>query len=64
METCEGLSNGGRPSTPRPFVGPFTLRAVGTANKHTCNFTIKLSIFIPNYLQMAQAACRHIFQML
>lgn len=35
-ETWEGLSKGGRPSTPRPFVGPFTLRAVGTGEpNHT-----------------------------
>lgn len=29
-DTWEGLSKGGRPSTPKPLVGPFTLRAVGT----------------------------------
>lgn len=35
-ETWEGLSKGGRPSTPRPLVGPFTLRAVGTGDTHVC----------------------------
>lgn len=37
-ETWEGLSKGGRPSTLRPFVGPFTLRAVGTGEGYTVSF--------------------------
>lgn len=35
-ETWEGLSKGGRPSTPRPLGGPFTLRAVGTGDTQMC----------------------------
>lgn len=41
-ETCEGLSNEVWTSTPRPFVGPFTLRAVGTASTHIHTEHVKL----------------------